>query len=824
MKYTVAEIASITKSLPGSILRVEQTVSILLTDSRSLAVPDVSLFFALKTNRNDGHNYIQFLYNKGVRAFVVAQIPEDNKYEDASFIVVNDVLKALQRIASHYRRKFTVPIIGITGSNGKTIVKEWLYRLLHADYHITRSPRSYNSQIGVPLSLSRLNDQTELGIFEAGISEMNEMSRLARMIMPTIGIFTNLGEAHQEGFESLQAKCDEKLKLFSMGCELIIYDADNPIVSQCVKKSCFGVSEIAWSKENTESPLYISKITQNCDSTDISYSYIGIKDSFTIPFFDEASIENAIHCLAVMLYLHVSAETIRERMAELEPIAMRMEVKEGINGCVIINDSYTTDIHSLDVALDFLSRRASVNNSKKTIILSDILQSGMLPNALYKRVADLLKSYRVDRLVGIGKNLSAHTSLFDMEKEFYPSTEVFLQSNRIDSFSNEVVLLKGSRRFHLEDISEHIERRVHETILEVNLDALIHNLNFYKSKLKPSTKVVCMVKAFGYGVGSVEICKTLQEHGCDYLAVATADEGMELRKSGVHIPIIVMNPEFGSLHTLFNYSLEPEVYSFKLLNDMLQVAGRHGLTNYPIHLKINSGMNRLGFQKENIPELIEKLKRQTVLSVSSIFSHLIASDVPLHDDITRQQIALFDECTNRIKEELNYPILCHILNTAGIVRFAEEQREMVRLGIGLYGVVTAGEEDLKNVATLKTNILQIQHIADDSYVGYGGNNKVKKGSMVAVIPIGYADGLSRRLSNGVGEVSVNGYIVPIIGTICMDITMIDVTGVPNVKEGDTVTVYGGGISIISVAQKLGTIPYEVLTSVSARVKRVYLKE
>ena len=822
MNYTTSQIATIIKATCN--MHADCSLSVLLTDSRSLTFPEESIFFALVTERNDGHRYIKELYDKGVRNFVVNYKPaEVDEMPEANFLQVANTLAAMQMLAAYHRRQFDIPVIGITGSNGKTSVKEWLHQLLQEDYNIVRSPRSYNSQTGVPLSVWQMNEKTELALFEAGISRPDEMHRLEEIIHPTIGLITNIGDAHQEGFASVQQKCMEKLTLLQ-GCDCIIYDGDNEIICDCIEKRCLGAYEIAWSRKDQDKPLYISSIVKGENSTVIQYTYLQYPLEVSIPYTDDASIQNAIHCLAIMLYLNRDPKIIAERMQKLEPLAMRMEVKEGNNNCLIINDSYNSDMDSLTIALDFQARRATTGNMKRTLILSDIFQTGLPPAALYRKVSDLLKRKGIERLIGIGPIISDNAYLFDIEKEFYGSTREFTETLTPNMFHNELILIKGARDFHFELISEALELKQHETILEVNLDALVSNLNSYRSLLQPDTKVVCMVKAFGYGAGSYEIAKTLQEHGVDYLAVAVADEGAELRKAGITMPIIVMNPEISSFRTLFSYRLEPEIYSFNLLNALLAEGEKLGVSGYPIHIKIDSGMHRLGFTENQIDELASILQSQIVLMARSVFTHLAGSDEAIHDGYTQQQIATFTHCAERIQNASKHKVLRHALNTAGITRFTEHQMDMVRLGIGLYGVSPMETTQiLRPVSTLKTTILQIHEYKAGCTIGYGRNGVLTRTSRIAAIPIGYADGFDRRLGNGRGEVLVNGHRAPIVGNVCMDICMIDVTDIP-CNEGDRVEIFGEHLPVQEIAQKLDTIAYEVLTSISSRVKRVYYRE
>ncbi len=797
-------------------------IHLLLTDSRNLTDAPVTLFFAIETKHNDGHKYVKELAEKGVFNFVIQKhLPEYEHLEHCNFLQVPNSLTALQKLAIEHRRKFDIPVIGITGSNGKTVVKEWLYQILNEDFNIARSPRSFNSQIGVPLSVWQLEGNTQLGIFEAGISMPNEMGRLEPIIKPTIGILTNIGDAHQENFMSLQEKALQKLLLFK-DCNTLIYNGDNHFVEDSIERAFLSHKVFFWSKKDNQAPLFISKIKKREQSTQIDYSFLGMENSIIIPFIDEASIENAIHCLAVVMYLRPALQNIQDRFLHLDPVDMRLDVKQGINNCTLINDTYNSDIQSLEIALDFMATRVSQASPKTTLILSDILQSGILPKVLYNKVAILAKQKKVHRIIGIGKDLVANADKFSMEKEFYLTTDEFLNAGKFDRFQDEVILIKGSRRFQFEKITAQLEGKVHETILEVDLDAIIHNFNYFRSKLRPGTKIISMIKAFGYGIGAYELAKTLQNQRCDYLAVALADEGADLRLEGISIPIIVMNPEMSAFNTIFQYHLEPEIYSFRLMEAFIKETKRRGITDYPVHVKFDTGMHRLGFFPEDIPQIVQQLKMQKGIKVRSIFSHLAGSDSPDLDDYTRQQFAIFDQIATDISGLLPYPVMKHILNSAGIERFPDHQMDMVRLGISLYGIPAVSGQDLKPVATLRSTILQIRSLKAGETVGYGRKGLLKRDSRIACVPIGYADGLDRHLSNRNGNFWINGTLCPIIGNICMDITMVDVTDA-QAKEGDPVIIFGKEISVESIAEKLGTIPYEIFTSVSPRVKRVYFR-
>ncbi len=821
MSYSLEKIASLIGA--HCFGEGEAQIDWILNDSRSLAFPESTLFFALRSQRNDGHKYIPDLYRRGVRNFVVANLPEnyEQKYSDAHFLRVVSPLKALQRLAERHREEYDLPVVGVTGSNGKTVVKEWLYQLLSGSRNVTRSPRSYNSQVGVPLSVWLLNSRSEVGVFEAGISQPGEMSALRAIIQPTIGVMTNLGSAHQENFSSLQEKCLEKLSLFK-DCQVVVYEADDPVVSECVDQAMLKGDHLAWSRRDPNSPLFIRDVRKEETFTTVNYTYLGTDGSYTLPFVDEASIQNSIHCLAVCLYLRLPAADIAARMSRLEPVAMRLEVKQGVRGCTLINDSYNSDINSLDIALDFMNRRPE--SRRRTLILSDILQSGMPVEELYAKVAEMVNRRKVDRIIGVGPDIMAQSQRFHMDKMFFVSSEALLQSGMLDKLSNEVILLKGSRKFNFEAISEHLSLKVHETTLEVNLEAIVRNLNYYRSFMKPETKMVCMVKASAYGAGSVEIAKTLQDHRVDYLAVAVADEGADLRKAGITGNIIIMNPEMSTFNMLFQYDLEPEVYSFALLEALIKAAEKEGITNFPVHLKLDTGMHRLGFDPEHdLPALIDRLQHQTALLPRSVFSHFVGSDSPDFDAFSAHQFELFDKASRQLQEAFPYKILRHICNSAGIERFPERHLDMVRLGLGLYGIDPIDNRVLNNVTTLKTTILQIHEVSPEDTVGYSRRGHLTRKSRIAAIPIGYADGLDRHLGCGHCYCLVNGQKAPYVGNICMDVCMIDVTDI-DCKEGDTVEIFGDHLPVTVLSDVLGTIPYEVLTSVSERVKRVYFQE
>lgn len=826
-KFAINEIAPIVKGKLKAGTEPDTGVNDILVDSRGLFRPENTLFFALTSKRNDGHKYIGELYQRGLRNFVISNPHFDFvPYPEANFIVVNKCLDALQALATAYRKKFDIPVIGITGSNGKTIIKEWLYQLLSPDKKVIRSPKSYNSQIGVPLSVWQIEPDYQLGIFEAGISEPEEMGRLQPIIRPTIGIFTNIGDAHSENFIHRQQKVGEKLKLFGR-VNTLIYCIDHNELQEVIIRSEIldNIKAFTWSRK-LAADLRITGVVKNRKSTRITGIFDKTEIAITISFIDDASVENAIHCWATMLYLGINQEVIASRMPHLTPIAMRLELLEGINNCTIINDSYNSDINSLAIALDFLNQQTQQRD--KTVILSDILQSGKSDVYLYGKISELLKQKDVKRIIGIGPAISKQSEQFTIEKEFYNSTEDFLRAFSFTRFQNEGILLKGARIFEFEQIGQALQQKAHETVFEINLNALIHNLNYYRSKIHPTTKVMAMVKASSYGNGDFEIANALQFHNVDYLAVAYADEGVELRKAGITLPIMVMNPDEDSFDSILGYNLEPEIYSFRIFG-LLEKAIRRNILprNQPvkIHVKIDTGMHRLGFDPEDIAELVEKVKANSRIYVQSIFSHLAASDEPSHDEFTRWQIDQFTLASAKIIDGLGYPVLRHVLNTAGISAYPEAQFEMVRLGIGLYGISPLPEErdNVQNVSTLRSIISQLKTIKKGDSVGYSRAGKAESDITLATIPIGYADGLSRVLSNGRGHLLVDDKLVPVIGNVCMDMCMVDVTGL-NVKEGDEVIIFGNNRSLNDLATEMGTIPYEILTGISKRVKRVYFQE
>lgn len=794
----------------------------LLIDSRSLCFPEESLFFALKTEKNDGHKYIETLYKRGVRNFVVSvKSVDEGLYDmknksDANFLVVASPLQALQDLAAYHRSNLDIPVIAITGSNGKTTVKEWLYQLLSPDYSVCRSPRSYNSQVGVPLSVWLISKHHDLAIIEAGISQPGEMDRLQRIILPSIGVMTNIGVAHQENFMSYDIKCSEKMKLFK-GCQSVIINSDSTIIHRCASVLSDGVKRLS---------LKVVSIEKDEQVATIHFEYNNQRGQYTIHFIDQASIDNSITCFTTVLALHtpISIDELCRRMEKLEQVAMRLEVKDGKHGCTLVNDSYNSDVQSLDIALDFMSRRPEMRRQSRTLILSDILQSGESPRSLYSRVAQMAATRGIEKVIGVGKDISACADYFPMEHRTFLSTDALIRSEVFDDLRNEFILIKGARQFRFDKISDMLTLKVHQTILEVNLNALVSNVNYYRHFMSPETKMVCMVKASGYGMGSLEISKTLQDNGADYLAVAVADEGADLREAGITANIMIMNPETTSFKMLFDYRLEPEVFCFSLLDQLIRAAEKEGITNFPIHIKLDTGMHRLGFDPDkDIPQLIERLRRQTALVPCSVFSHFVGSDGDGFDDFSRHQFALFDKASQQLQDAYPHKILRHICNSAGIEHFPEYHLDMVRLGLGLYGVNPRNNQMLHNVATLKTTILQIHDIPAGETIGYSRRTTLERDSRIAAIPIGYADGLDRHLGNRHCYCLVGGQKAYYVGNICMDVCMIDVTDI-DCKEGDMVEIFGDHLPVTVLSDAIDTIPYEILTGVSNRVQRIYVQE
>jgi alanine racemase len=793
-------------------LSKDRVVSTLITDSRKAIISEESVFFAIKGEHHDGHDYIEKLYSLGVRQFIV----EKNQVQsiplnEANILLVASCIDALQAIVAVHRTTIHVPTIGITGSNGKTIIKEWLYQLLSEDYKIAKNPGSYNSQLGVPLSVWQLQQHHQIGLFEAGISKPGEMIKLAHVIQPTIGIISNIGSAHNEGFSNLEQKVNEKLKLFT-DSEIVIYCRDHTLIHDAI--TILKLNGVSWGFNNN-ADIRIRKQTNHHH-----FSHKGDAFDIQLPFVDQASIENCLHCVALMIQLGYSGNTIAAKLKMLRSIPMRLELKEGINQCQVVDDTYNNDLAGLQISLDFLSNQHQ--KKKKRVILSDVLESGLQEEELAKKIASLLSTSRVDKFIGIGKSLLANKKHFYNDAVFFETTDDFLNNFDTDSLQQEIILVKGARKFEFEKIANRLQRKVHGTIMEIDLGAVIHNLNYFKSRLKPTTKIMTMVKAFAYGSGSTEVANVLQYHKIDYLGVAYADEGVELRKNNITLPIMVMNPTEESFDTLTQFRLEPEIYSFRILESYLKhLDGRLGV----VHLKLDTGMHRLGFDEKDVSGLISSLIGNPNISVASVFSHLAGADESEHDNFSAMQASHFKTMADSISKALGYKPLYHILNSPGILRLPEFQFDMVRLGIGLYGIDPTHEKfiGLKPVATLKTIISQIKEIPEGETIGYGRKGKAEANMRIATIAIGYADGFSRAFSKGVGSVIVNGQQAKVIGNVCMDMTMVDVTQT-NAQEGDEVIVFGKELPIQSLALRINTIPYEILTSTSERVKRVFVAE
>ncbi|MFO7656461.1 MAG: bifunctional UDP-N-acetylmuramoyl-tripeptide:D-alanyl-D-alanine ligase/alanine racemase [Bacteroidales bacterium] len=818
-EYFVSEIAQLTGR---AIIRKDVVVRNLLYDSRRINSPEDSLFMAITGERHNGHDYIGDLYSKGVRNFLVSEERDfTNSFPQANFIFVNNTLETLQKLASLHRKKFNIPVVAVTGSNGKTIVKEWLYHVLEAEYNIVRSPKSYNSQVGVPLSLWLMGSENTLGIFEAGVSRPGEMDKLGQMILPETGIFTNIGEAHQENFAGLKHKIQEKLRLF-YSCNTLIYCKDQELVHETIleNENLSHVSLFTWSVKD-DAQVRIVKLVKEPGRCTIQAESGGKTFKAEIPFTDHASVENAMHVLAFLIWSgRINSNTVRQ-LSTLPPIAMRLELKKGINNCTIINDSYNSDINSLSIALDTLQTQSQ--HSRKTVILSDIYQTGRNEKGLYSEISRLLSEKEITGFIGIGAALVRNRDLFSVPSRFFAHTDDFISNYNPALFQNEAILLKGSRQFEFEKVSSLLEEKKHRTRLEINLNALVDNLNFYRSLLNENTKIMVMVKALSYGSGSYEIASVLQYQRVDYLGVAIADEGIALRNAGITIPIMVMNPEPESFDLMIRYRLEPEIYSFALLSTFSQAVVRNQEAGYPVHVKIDTEMHRLGFQEEDMIELTGFLKHSRNMVVKSVFSHLAASDDNAHDEFTLRQVSLFQKYTGEIQRALGYTFIRHILNSSGIERFAATQFDMVRLGIGLYGFSPLYQSKLRNVSTLKSTILQIKKVKANDTIGYGRAGKTGRNITIGIVPIGYADGLNRKLSNGAGTFLVRNKPVPITGNICMDMCMVDLTGT-DAAEGDEVIIFGDDCPMTKLATQLGTIPYEILTGISERVKRVYYQE
>ena len=787
----------------------------LVYDSRRIQYGSTSLFFALIARHKDGHEFIGDAYKKGVRNFVISK-RQGAIFEDANFIVVDDTLQALQDLAAYHRSRFSIPVIGITGSNGKTIVKEWLYQVLQDEFNIVRSPKSFNSQLGVALSVWQMREDHNLAIFEAGISQPGEMEKLERMIRPGIGVLTNIGAAHDDGFLKYEGlKLSEKLKLFRNAGYIIGRE-----------KESFGREKFLSWGEAPSNKFIIEHIERSSKRTAFSIRYRDQKAHLDIPFTDEASFENAVTVCSILFALGFDAAFIEHKMKSIHSIDMRLQLKHGINNCIVVNDSYSTDITSLKIALDFLKQQSA--GLKPVVILSDFIETGRSRTELYEEIARLVESSGIEKLVAIGDTITQ--AFLSRERKFklfpFTSTEDFLAHSKTSDFDHEIILVKGARKFGFERIAQWLERKLHQTVLEINLNALIHNLKEYQAFLNPDTRIMAMVKAFSYGSGGAEIASILQFHNIDYLGVAYADEGVELAKAGISLPVMVMNAEASSFQAIVDFDLQPVLYSFSLLSSFENYVKEQGLKAYPVHVEIETGMNRLGFSMDETKELARRLADSEYLQVISVFSHLAASEYPLQDNFTKEQYNRFNQATELLKQQLSYSFLRHISNSAAIVMHPELQGDLVRLGIGLYGVEVDPKKilDLQPVATLRSTIAQIRHIRPGDTVSYNRRGEVLRNSIIGTVRIGYADGYSRQFSNGKGRMLVKGQLVPVIGTVCMDMTMVDLTDCKGVKEGDEVLVFGAGLPVETIASWIETIPYEIMAGISQRVKRVYFHE
>jgi alanine racemase len=802
----------------------------LVIDSRKINQPEASLFIVLVSSRRDGHDFIVNAYEKGVRNFLVSKRINASQFPNTNFILVKDTLAALHKIAVENRKQFSFPVVGITGSNGKTIVKEWLFQLLGSTFNLVRSPKSFNSQIGVPISVWLMKEEHNFAVFEAGISQKGEMEKLEKIVQPTIGIFTNIGEAHNEGFENHQEKIREKLLLFARTKQLI-YCSDNAAIQNEVAQLKHRNKDLElfdWSFHH-QATLEVKEVeTVSRNKTIIKAKYQANTISIEIPFSDKASIENAIHCWCLLLMLGNEQKVIQQKMVDLHPVAMRLQLRKGINECTVIDDAYNADLTSLQIALDYLEQQTQ--HEHKTVILSDLLQFGKSDEELYKQVAALMDGKNIQRFIGVGNSLYANRVLFKKNKKrhtaFYKTTSDLLKNVPKLSFEHEAILLKGSRSFEFERLRLLLEQNVHQTVLSINLSSLVHNLNVFRGLLNPSVKVMAMVKAFSYGSGSHEIAHVLQYAGVDYLTVAYTDEGVALRKAGIHLPIMVMSPDLDSFDRMIAWKLEPELYNLRSVHAFMKIAETMQVKNYLVHIKLDTGMHRLGFEEKDIEALGEIICSSNTMKVASIFSHLAASEDAAYDDFTKQQADRLVNISLKLKKIIGGKPMLHLCNSAGIARHKELHFDMVRLGLGLYGIDGSGvlQNQLQQIGTLKTTIAQIREVKKGETISYGRKAVMEKTTRIATISIGYADGYPRALGNGVGYVLINGKKAQLIGTVCMDMCMVDITNIPEAQEGDEVTVFGQELPLTDIAQWSSTISYEIMTGISQRVKRVYVNE
>lgn len=819
--YSITTIASVI-SEKAVLSDPNSFIEHLFTDSRRIVFAESALFFAVHTAQRNGHLFVEDCYAHGVRNFVI-EVSENfdiDPYPDANFLFVHNSVEAIQQLAAYHRSQFTYPIIGITGSNGKTIVKEWLYQLLHDDYKIVKSPKSYNSQTGVPLSVWQMKAHHNLGIFEAGISMPGEMEALENVIQPTIGIFTNIGHAHDEGFINRPQKVAEKMELFAHA-DVLIFNDDEKLIKQAAtikfKNKLFRYG----SSPNCD--LQIDEVIKEADETRINARFQHQKVSIQIPFADDASIENAICCWCVLLLFNIPQNQIEQRMQQLHAVDMRLQLKQAINGCYLINDAYSLDLSSLTIALDFLNRQQQLQ--KKTVILSDLPYG--YQNSQYAQIAEMLMEKKVDRIILIGPGWEKHLPFFSddgLTPEHHPSTLAFIENFKSLQFRSELILLKGARAFSFEKIAALFDIKVHQTLLEVHLDAMVHNLKAHQKLLHPSVKTMVVVKAFGYGSGSAEIASLLQFHKVDYLAVAYADEGIELRKAGITLPLLIFNLDTAAYNSVVDFDLEPEIFSLTVLKSFSRFLMQQGISEFPVHIKIDTGMHRLGFDPSEVDELLAFLQTNQQVKIKSVFSHFAASEDAAEDDFSAEQLKKLLHCCTVLENGLGYSFMRHIANSAGISRHPEAQLDMVRLGIGLYGISPNKSLHLRTVAVLKTTIAQIRTLQVGDTIGYNRQGKILREARIATLRIGYADGYPRALSNGIGRIYLHGKTAPVIGNICMDMMMVDITEIPDAKEGDVVELMGENIPVEEIALKCNTIPYEILTGIGQRVKRIYIED
>lgn len=808
----------------------------LCTDTRRITDPAHSLFVALKTEKRDGHLFIDAAYKLGIRSFLITDFNLTSSYPDATFIQVQDALVALQAIAIAHRKKFQIPAVAITGSNGKTVVKEWLYQLIASNRNTIRSPRSYNSQIGVPLSVWLMQPQHELAIFEAGISQPDEMRILEQIIQPTMGIFTNIGSAHNEGFISIRQKIHEKLLLFR-NVDKLLYCKDHKELHEVIVKDWKpneqGLTEqgpqlFTWSAMDENADVFVKQNEREEGGTSITLLFEGKEYCYRIPFIDSGSIENSLHCWCMSVLLNLPFPVLKDGMEELQPVAMRLQQQRGINGCTIINDSYNSDINSLQVALDALSQQKQL--SRHTLILSDIPQAGVPQDVLYEELGHLIDQHPLQRIIGIGPALMRFQDRFagiaERSLNFYPTTVAFLEDFKNLHFQEEVILLKGARAFSFEKIDLLLREELHQTVLSIDLTAMLGNLSVFRKLVGPTVKVMAMVKAFSYGSGSFEVAQALQFAGVDYLSVAYADEGIALRKAGITLPIMVMSPDIAAFERMISWRLEPEIFNLRSLEAFTRLARKLEVPAYPIHIKLDTGMHRLGFTQQDIPALKHALTDNTWVVVASIFSHLAASDTANLDDFTMEQTVAFKKMSDQVMKSLSEIPLRHLCNSAAIARHPDLHFDMVRLGVGLYGIDTSGllQSQLQQIGTLNTTIAQIKEIPAGDSIGYGRMGHLVDASRIATISIGYADGYPRALGNGIGHVIIHGKTAKIVGVVCMDMCMVDISDIPEAQEGDEVLVFGKGLPVTQLAEWSGTIAYEIMTGISQRVKRVYTNE